>query len=114
MYAGQIVEEGPTERVLFRPHMPYTIGLIDSVPYPGMSGRLRQIPGRPPWPGELDGGCPFAPRCRLAADICRVGSIAPVRVEGGHWARCARTDYLHDLRTPGLERAPALQGARDG
>jgi oligopeptide/dipeptide ABC transporter ATP-binding protein len=112
MYAGQMVEEGPTERVLFNPHMPYTIGLIDSVPQVGMSGRLRQIPGRPPSPDEADEGCPFAPRCRLADDICRSGSIPPVRVEIGHWARCARTDHLHELRTP--EPVADLQGARHG
>jgi oligopeptide/dipeptide ABC transporter ATP-binding protein len=114
MYAGQIVEEGPTERVLFNPHMPYTIGLIDSVPQVGMSGRLRQIPGRPPSPDEADEGCPFAPRCRLADDICRSGSIPPVRVEIGHWARCARTDHLHELRTPRPEPVADLQGARHG
>ncbi len=114
MYAGEIVEEGPTEQVLFNPHMPYTIGLIDSVPHPGMSGRLRQIAGRPPTPGELDEGCPFAPRCRLAADPCRAGSIPPVRVAAGHWARCARTDHLYELRTPQPERKATLQGARHG
>jgi oligopeptide/dipeptide ABC transporter ATP-binding protein len=114
MYAGQIVEEGPTERVLFNPHMPYTIGLIDSVPQVGMSGRLRQIPGRPPSPDEADEGCPFAPRCRLADDICRSGSIPPVRVEIGHWSRCARTDHLHELRTPRPEPVADLQGARHG
>ena len=114
MYAGQIVEEGPTDRVLFNPHMPYTIGLIDSVPHPGMSGRLRQIPGRPPSLGELGGGCPFVPRCRLATDVCQAGSIAPGRGRGGHWARCARTDHLHELRSARPEREAALQGARHG
>jgi oligopeptide/dipeptide ABC transporter ATP-binding protein len=114
MYAGEIVEEGPTEEVLFNPRMPYTIGLIDSVPRPGMDGRLRQIPGRPPSPGDFDGGCPFAPRCRLAAELCRTGSIPPIGVEAGHWARCARTDHLHELRTPQPEREAALQGTRHG
>jgi len=114
MYAGQIVEEGPTERVLFNPHMPYTLGLIDSVPQVGMSGRLRQIPGRPPSPGEVDEGCPFAPRCRLADEVCRSGSIPPVRVEAGHWARCARTDHLHELCTPLPKLEPAVQGAHHG
>ena len=114
MYAGQIVEEGPTERVLFNPHMPYTLGLIASVPRVGMSGRLRQIPGRPPSPSEIDDGCPFAPRCGLADDVCRSDLIPPVRVESGHWARCARIDHLDELRAPRPKPDPAVHGTRHG
>jgi oligopeptide/dipeptide ABC transporter ATP-binding protein len=114
MYAGQIVEEGPTERVLFNPHMPYTIGLIDSVPQVGMSGRLRQIPGRPPSPSEVDEGCPFVPRCRLAHDVCRVGPIPAARVERGHWARCARIEHVREVCAPLPKLESAVRSTQHG
>jgi ABC-type dipeptide/oligopeptide/nickel transport system ATPase component len=48
MYAGELVEVGPTEQVLFQPRHPYTIGLIDSLPEAGHGRRLRPIPGSQP------------------------------------------------------------------
>lgn len=72
MYAGRIVEVGAVEDIFYRPSMPYTHGLLGSVPRVDDDGgkRLRQIPGSPPsMVGERQ-GCPFAPRCPLRADIC--------------------------------------------
>jgi oligopeptide/dipeptide ABC transporter ATP-binding protein len=98
MYAGQIVEEGPTSEVLFHPHMPYTAGLIASVRWDRTAVRLSSIPGAPPAPGEKSEGCRFAPRCLLAAEACRVGSIPRVSVSPNHWARCIRTAEARALK----------------
>jgi oligopeptide/dipeptide ABC transporter ATP-binding protein len=98
MYTGQIVEEGPTAEVLFRPHMPYTAGLIASVRRDRTVARLSSIPGAPPAPGGKLEGCRFAPRCPLAADACRTGPIPRVPVGQNHWARCIRTAEARMLK----------------
>jgi oligopeptide/dipeptide ABC transporter ATP-binding protein len=73
MYAGRPVEIGTAEDVFYHPSMPYTLGLLGSLPRLDGDGseRLRQIPGSPPSMLGDRTGCPFAPRCPLAADICR-------------------------------------------
>ena len=73
MYAGRIVESGPTRRLISRPAHPYTRALLNSVPamHGPLPTRLPSIPGSPPVGGTADQGCPFAPRCPLAQDICR-------------------------------------------
>ena len=73
MYAGRIVEFAHVDDLFYRPSMPYTHGLLGSIPSPteDSDGPLRQIPGNPlTMVGELV-GCPFATRCPLAQDICR-------------------------------------------
>ena len=87
MYAGRIIEEGPTARVLRGPRHPYTRGLLDSLPAVTTPGRdLAQIPGATPSLLRLPPGCAFAPRCRLADEACR---SAPERVdEGARAYRC--------------------------
>lgn len=73
LYAGELVEEGPTEDLYHRPLFPYTRGLLDSVPRLGESKRqvrLRPIEGRIPELEALPSGCVFRPRCPLAIDIC--------------------------------------------
>jgi peptide/nickel transport system ATP-binding protein len=71
MYAGRIVEEGPTAAVLREPLHPYTQGLLDSLPSRAQPGRdLPQIPGMTPSLLNLPPGCPYAPRCRNADDRC--------------------------------------------
>jgi peptide/nickel transport system ATP-binding protein len=97
MYAGQIVEEGPVSEVLFRPHMPYTIGLIASVRRDRAQARLTSIPGTPPPPGRRSGGCRFASRCPLVIDACRGDAIPRVPVGPDHWARCIRTVEARSL-----------------
>jgi len=71
MYAGKIIEYGPTETVVHHPVHPYTIGLIGSIPGTIEPGKdLRQIPGMMPTLTNIPPGCAFNPRCELAADIC--------------------------------------------
>ena len=71
MYAGRVVESGPTGSVLRRPRHPYTKGLIASLPAGAEPGApLRQIPGTTPSLLALPDGCPFAPRCASADAAC--------------------------------------------
>ena len=71
MYAGRIFEQAPTKELFARPANPYTRGLLRSVPDPtAAQGQLYQIPGQPPDLTRLPQGCPFAPRCERAAEIC--------------------------------------------
>ncbi|MBL0934328.1 MAG: ABC transporter ATP-binding protein [Rhizobiaceae bacterium] len=72
MYLGHIVEEASSD-VLFRaPRHPYTKALVSSVPVPGQRLKDRTIlQGEPPNPANRPSGCPFHPRCPLAAAICR-------------------------------------------
>ncbi|MFZ4530222.1 MAG: ABC transporter ATP-binding protein [Alsobacter sp.] len=71
MYAGRLVEDGPTAAVLREPRHPYTQGLIDSLPSRGTPGQdLAQIPGTTPSLLDLPPGCPFAPRCPRATGAC--------------------------------------------
>ena len=77
MYAGRIVEEGPTRALLEAPAHPYTRRLIACVPELGEGKRrLHAIPGLPPAVDDLPPGCAFAPRCDKAQPACRQGEIA--------------------------------------
>jgi oligopeptide/dipeptide ABC transporter ATP-binding protein len=76
MYAGEVVESGPTERVLREPLHPYTQALLKSLPrLGGGRGPLPIIPGQPPDPRALPTGCAFHPRCGSAFAPC--ASAAP-------------------------------------
>ncbi|RUT28281.1 ABC transporter ATP-binding protein [Arsenicitalea aurantiaca] len=71
MYAGEVVEEGPVDRVISRPAHPYTLGLIGSVPSRNKRGApLMQIPGSTPSPVNRGTACRFKPRCRFARAKC--------------------------------------------
>lgn len=90
MYAGQIVEHGPTSEVVRRPRHPYTRGLLDCLPHLGGGRRrLAPIPGEVPTPGRLPGtACAFAPRCPHAHEPCVLGPIPVALTPDGHAARC--------------------------
>jgi peptide/nickel transport system ATP-binding protein len=72
MYAGKLVEKGSIEEVFYEPRMPYTLGLLGSLPRvdEGSRHRLTPIVGTPPSLLNLPPGCPFTPRCPLAQDRC--------------------------------------------
>jgi oligopeptide transport system ATP-binding protein len=78
MYAGRIVEEGASDRLLSAPAHPYTAGLLASVPSLATSreGELATIPGQPPLPGESLAGCRFEPRCPRSDARCRADDPA--------------------------------------
>ncbi len=94
MYAGQIVEEGPTKEILVRPRMPYTAGLLASTRRDKSVKRLTSIPGSPPALGDRAASCRFAPRCRLAIDPCRSAPVELIEVGPRHGARCIRTQEM--------------------
>ncbi|MDP9111238.1 MAG: ABC transporter ATP-binding protein [Candidatus Eremiobacteraeota bacterium] len=95
MYGGNMVEYGTAEQIFDEPKMPYTQGLLASLPRldEREQRRLEPIPGQPPNLLRLPPGCAFAPRCKYRMPICD----QPVPVYdfgGGHVARC----YLYDER----------------
>jgi peptide/nickel transport system ATP-binding protein len=89
MYAGLVVEELGSD--LSDPFHPYARGLLRALPPKPSSGppvRLIPIPGQPPGPEELFGGCPFAPRCGQRAEICLTDPPELRAVSGGRRVRC--------------------------
>ena len=90
MYAGRIVEVGPVERILRDPAHPYTRCLLRATPGGelGPGERLYTIPGQPPDPAHLPGGCAFHPRCPEAKPDCALVE-PPLRPIGpGHGSAC--------------------------
>jgi peptide/nickel transport system ATP-binding protein len=97
MYAGKLVEKGSVEDVFYRPRMPYTLGLLGSLPRLDETGRERLTPivGAPPSLLNLPPGCPFTPRCPLAQERCE--EIEPELVvtdSAAHLAACHYQDQL--------------------
>ncbi len=88
MYAGRIIEAGPTIDVLRNPSHPYTVALLNCIPKVGEEGRLPAIDGQPPDPLTFPEGCRFAPRCPKAAAICRTSYPPTVRVGLTHLSSC--------------------------
>lgn len=98
MYSGRVVEQGPTERVFDCPRMPYTRGLLASVPrFDAPQAELVAIPGQPPDPAHRPPGCAFAPRCALALADCTAAPPALRPLGGGQSAACIRTDATADV-----------------
>lgn len=110
MYGGQVMERGPTDRLLESPSHPYTRGLLacrlDGQREPG---RLATIPGTVPDRFD-DDGCPFAGRCRHATDSCRNPQPA-VQVAPGHEAVCGELENIDD--TPRIERRIGADGGAE-
>ncbi|MBL8834236.1 MAG: ABC transporter ATP-binding protein [Rhodospirillales bacterium] len=87
MYAGRVVEEGPTADVLRAPRHPYTRGLLDSLPSISEPGQeLRQIPGSMPSLIDPPPGCAFAPRCTIADAGC--ATMPEMRRDASRGVRC--------------------------
>ena len=89
MYAGRVVEHGPTRAIFRAPQHPYTAGLLAALPKPVGDERpeLAQIPGAPPDPAAIPPGCPFQPRCRQAIDRC-AAELPPLTRRGEGAAAC--------------------------
>ena len=104
MYAGRLIEEGPTAEVLRRPRHPYTQGLIDSLPSRAAPGRdLLQIPGSTPSLTNLPTGCAFRERCAYATSVC---TQAPEQTfEDARTWRCHHPMHLGAV-AQGMSAAP--------
>ena len=98
MYAGKLVETGSVDDVFSRPHMPYTMGLLRSVPNLITAGKTRLVPleGRPPSLSNLPKGCPFEPRCPIAIDACREDEPPLLQIGSDHSAACLRALEIED------------------
>jgi oligopeptide/dipeptide ABC transporter ATP-binding protein len=94
MYLGEIVEEGPTERIWTQPAHPYSAALLAAIPghraTADPSGRLA-LPGEMPSPAAPPPGCRFHPRCPVAMDVCRTEMPPVFPVSGGGMSAC----HLH-------------------
>ncbi|WP_043614567.1 dipeptide ABC transporter ATP-binding protein [Nonomuraea candida] len=92
MYAGRPVEVGGVDDIYYRARMPYTVGLLGSVPRVDRGGRqpLTPIEGNPPSPAALPPGCPFAPRCPMRIEACDEREPPLFEVGDGHRAACVR------------------------
>ncbi|MFC6954789.1 ABC transporter ATP-binding protein [Halorubellus litoreus] len=91
MYLGEVVELGPTAEVVENPKHPYAASLLSASPKtdPGIDRQRVLLPGEPPNPIELPGGCNFAPRCPKASEECHDEDPARSAFEdGAHEAAC--------------------------
>jgi oligopeptide/dipeptide ABC transporter ATP-binding protein len=97
MYGGNMVEYGTAKEIFQNPKMPYTMGLLESLPRLDQAGdRLVPIDGQPPNLLRMPPGCAFAPRCRYRMPICEE-PVSLYDFGGGHVARC----FLYDQRAEG-------------
>jgi oligopeptide transport system ATP-binding protein len=108
MYAGRIVESGPSAAIYHNPQHPYTMALLKSVPRLDRprQARLDPIDGQPPDLTRIGPGCSFRPRCRFATDACAVAvpSLDPVGAPG-QFAACFRSAELSAGLSTGAGRA---------
>ena len=98
MYGGLVMEEARIDDIFENPKHPYTLGLLASIPKleQDKGQRLSPIPGPPPDMTNPPAGCPFAPRCPYARNICAAECPEFIEVEEGHRSRC----WLLDPEAP--------------
>jgi peptide/nickel transport system ATP-binding protein len=96
MYAGRPVEIGSVEDIYYQPRMPYSLGLLGSLPRVDAGGkqRLTPIEGSPPSLVNMPPGCPFGPRCPLHIAECDAAEPPLAEVGRGHRAACIRTEEV--------------------
>ena len=101
MYAGKVVETGTLREIFYDPQMPYTWGLLSSIPLPtaDRSQELIPIPGSPPDMADPPKGCPFTPRCPYAMRICAEEMPGYTTFSAEHKAAC----WLHHPMAPNVE-----------
>ncbi|MDQ3760377.1 MAG: ABC transporter ATP-binding protein [Actinomycetota bacterium] len=106
MYAGRVVEAGTIEEIFYTPRMPYTLGLLGSLPRLDVrSQRLHPISGAPPSVISMPPGCPFVPRCPLAAAVCEAEEPPLAAPAGsGHLSACHFSDKVEGLEPGDLFR----------
>jgi len=101
MYAGKVFEQASTSELFARPGNPYTQGLMRSVPDPlKEQGELYQIPGLPPDVAHLPPGCPFAPRCQRAEEICTREFPPFVQLTSEHFSLCHFAQEVYEESAP--------------
>jgi oligopeptide transport system ATP-binding protein len=110
MYAGKIVETGTVREIFYNPQMPYTWGLLSSIPLPtaDRSQDLIPIPGSPPDMSDPPTGCPFTPRCPYAMQICTEEMPDYTTFSAEHRAAC----WLHHPMAPDVEPPVKVRGAQ--
>ena len=115
MYAGRPVETATVEELFAAPKMPYTAGLLGSLPRldAGRGARLRSIPGAPPSPPEVGTGCPFAARCEFVVQMCRTAEPELVELGAGRAAACHRSGDGLDLTAGAADAEPAPPEGKD-
>jgi peptide/nickel transport system ATP-binding protein len=99
MYAARVVERAPVDSLFRRPHMPYTWGLLGSLPrLDADTERLTQIPGQPPSLLNPPRGCRFHPRCPYVMNVCKETEpeLRPISDEPGHLQACHLDEQTKD------------------
>ncbi|GAB0101171.1 ABC transporter ATP-binding protein [Nocardia sp. JMUB6875] len=113
MYAGRVVETARTTELFNAPRMPYTVGLLGSIPRLDGPARLPLVPivGAPPAMHALPPGCPFAPRCPVSIDDCHAAEPPLRDTEPGHRAACIRVAEVGtaDLFTAYRREVPSTE-----
>ena len=112
MYAGRVVEHAPTHELYKNPRMPYTMGLLDSIPRldEGHGQRLTPIRGLPPDLLTLKDACPFAPRCDFVQDVCHT-ERPPLRPVGTHHQAACLFDITYEERQTAAAQKAAEEEA---
>ena len=110
MYAGKIVETGTLREIFYNPQMPYTWGLLSSIPLPtaDRSQDLIPIPGSPPDMSDPPKGCPFTARCPYAMQVCPTEFPQYSVFSAEHKAAC----WLHHRMAPNVEAPLRVRGTR--
>ncbi len=114
MYAGQVVEYAPSDRIFTHPRHPYSIGLMNSIPMLGSRGsdagrELKEIPGVVPNLIRPPDGCLFAPRCNRAEARCKRGRPPLLRLDEDRGVRCRLMESEARRALPSADPAPGRQ-----